>query len=283
MQIQANSLSCGVLAMDTLRKDLQVAVRMLTKNPGFTLTAVLTLALGIAINATMFSLVSAFLLRRPPVNDPDRVAVVSAIDPKGDFHADTAAVSIPNYLAWRDANHAFAEMAAADQYRTVSFTMQHQSEILRSAAVTPNYFSVLGVTPEIGRTFAPDENQPGKEHVVVLSHQVWARYFGSDLSVLHHTIRLNREDYAVVGVMPANFHLLSFIPQVWTPLVLKSDQTAAARLDRSLLLFARLKTDATLEQARAEMSTLARRAEESYPETDKGWGAAVRTLPDYMI
>jgi len=269
--------------MDTIRKDLQVAVRMLMKNPGFTFTAVLTLALGIAINATMFSLVSGFLLRRPPVKDPDRVAVVSAIDPTRDFHADTAAVSTPNFLAWRDANHAFADMAAADQYRTISFTMQHQSEVLRSAAVTPNYFSVLGVTPEIGRTFAADENQPGKEHVVILSHAVWARDFGSDPSILHRMIRLNREDYAVVGVMPASFHLLSFIPQVWTPLVLTSGQTAAARLDRSLLLFARFKADATLEQARAEMSTLARRAEESYPETDKGWGAAVRTLPDYMV
>ncbi len=269
--------------MDTLRKDLQLAVRMLMKNPGFTGAAVLTLALGIAVNTTLFSLVSAFLLRRPPVHDPDRVAVVSAIDPKGDFHADTAAVSIPNYLAWHDASHAFSEMAAADQYRTMSFTMQRQSEILRSAAVTPNYFSVLGVTPEIGRTFEADENQPGKEHVAILSHAVWARYFASDPSILHRMIRLNREDYAVVGVMPASFHLLSFIPQVWTPLVLTSDQTTAARRDRSLLLFARFKTDATLEQARAEMSTLARRAEESYPETDKGWGAAVRTLPDYMI
>jgi putative ABC transport system permease protein len=269
--------------MDTIRKDLQIAVRMLMKNPGFTLTAVLTLALGIAINATMFSLVSAFLLRRPPVHDPDRIAVVSAVDPARDFLADTSPVSIPNYLSWRDANHVFFDMAAADEYRTVNLTIRRQSEILRSAAVTPNYFSVLGVTPEIGRTFAADENQPGKEHVVILSHAVWARHFGSDPSVLHRSIRLNREDYSVVGVMPQNFHLLSFIPQVWTPLVLTPDQTAAARLDRSLLLFARFKPGATVEQARAEMSTLARRAEESFPDTDKGWGASARTLPDYMI
>jgi predicted permease len=269
--------------MDTVRKDLQLAVRMLAKNPGFAATAVLTLALGIAVNATMFSMVSAFLLRRPPGRDPERVAVVSSIDPTRSFHADTAAVSVPNYLAWRADDHVFSDMAAADEYRTVSLTTQRQSEVLRSAAVSPNYFTVLGVTPQVGRTFAADEDQPGRDHVVILSHEVWERRFGSDPSVLNRPIRLNREDYTVVGVMPQNFHLLSFIPEIWTPLVLMSDQTAAARLDRSLLLFARFKPGATLEQARAEMSTLARRAEQSFPDTEKGWGAAVRTLPDYMI
>src|SRR5438067_13348418 len=116
--------------METFVMDLRLAIRMLVKKPGFTAVAVLTLALGIAVNATMFSLVSAFLLRRPPVHDPDRVAVVSSIDPAGSFHADTAAgpeadaypVSAPNYLAWREANHVFADMAAADEDRTVGLT-----------------------------------------------------------------------------------------------------------------------------------------------------------------
>ena len=106
-------------ALDMLFHDLRYAVRGLFKNPGFTIAAVLTLALGIAVNATMFSLVSAFLLRRPPVRDPERVAVVSAVNPAPAFHADASSVSAPNYLGWREANHVFEDMAAADEYRTV--------------------------------------------------------------------------------------------------------------------------------------------------------------------
>jgi len=112
--------------------------------------------------------------------------------------------------------------------------------------------------------------------VVIVSHELWERHFGSEGSLVGRTIRLNREDYTVIGVMPANFRLLGFTPQLWTPLVLTAaDQTAAARKDRSLFLFARLKATVTLEQARAEMVTLARRAEENFPETEKGWGVAV--------
>ena len=270
--------------METFRKDLRLAVRMLLKNPGFTTIAVLTLALGIAINATMFSLVSAILLRRPAVHDPARVAVVTSVNPTQVFLPDVSPVSAPNYLAWRAANHVFADMAAADEYRTVSLTSQGRPEALRGAAVSPNYFGVLGVRPELGRTFAADENQPGRDHVVILSHELWERRFGSDASLIGRTVRLNREDHTVIGVMPANLRLLGFIPQLWTPLVLDAaDQTEAARKNRSLYVFARLKPGATIEQARTEFTALAQRAAQSFPETEKGWGAAVRTLPDFLI
>src|SRR5882672_12096553 len=118
--------------METLRSDLRLAIRMLLKKPGFTAPAVLTLALGIAVNATMFSMVSAFLLRRPPGREPERVAVVTSVDPAQGFQADASPVSVPNYLAWREANHVFADMAATDEYRTVSLTSQRQSEALHS-------------------------------------------------------------------------------------------------------------------------------------------------------
>jgi len=270
--------------METLVQDLRYGLRQLRKNPGFTTIAVLTLALGIAVNATMFSTVSAILLRRPPGRDPERVAVVTSVDPAGGFQADARAVSAANYLAWREANHVFADMAAGDEYRTASLTAQGLSEALRASTVSPNYFNVLGVTPQLGRTFATSEGQPGKEHVVVLSHELWARRFGSDASVVGRTIRLNREPYEVIGVMPATFRLLGFTPQVWTPLALTAaDQTAAARKDRSLYLYARLKSGVTLEQSQAEMATLGRRAQESFPESEKGWGVMVRTLPDFLI
>jgi putative ABC transport system permease protein len=270
--------------METFAKDLRLAIRMLVKKPGFAAIAVLTLALGIAVNATIFSLVSAFLLRRPAGHDPGRIVVVSSTNAARAFQADVISVSPPNYLAWRGANDVFADMAAADEYRTVSIVSQGQPESLRSAAISPNYFSVLGVAPAWGRTFAAGEDVPGRDHVVILSHELWERRFGSDSSLIGRSIRLNRENYIVVGVMPANFRLLGFIPQLWMPLVLDaSDQTDAARKNRSLYLFARLKPDVGVEQARAEMVTLARRAEGNFPETEKGWGAAVRTLPDFLI
>ena len=269
--------------METLLKDLRLAFRMLAKNPGFTVLAVLTLALGIAVNATMFSMVSAFLLRRPPGREPDRVAVVSSVNPNGSF-ADVSPVSAPNYLAWRAANHVFAEVAAADEFRTSSLTIQDHPEAMHSAAVSPNYFMVLEVSPEIGRTFAKGEDQPGHDHVVILSHDLWVQRFASDPAILGRSIRLNRENWTVVGVMPANFRMLGFIPELWTPLVLDSaGQTGTARQERSLYLFGRLKPGVTLEQARAEMATLAMRAQEDFPETEKGWGAAVDTLPDFLI
>jgi putative ABC transport system permease protein len=212
------------------------------------------------------------------------VAVVTSVNPVSGFQSDANPVSAPNYLAWREANHVFADAAAADEYRRLNLTSQGQPEALPAAAVSPNYFSVLGVSPQLGRTFSDGEDLLGRDHVVILSHELWERHFGSDVSVIGSTIRLNREDYTVIGVMPASFHLLGFTPQLWTPLVLTAaDQTATARKDRSLYLFARLKPAATLEQARAEMSTLARRAEENFPETEKGWGAAVRTLPDFLV
>lgn len=284
--------------MRTLRTDLRLAFRMLAKKPGFTIVAVLTLALGIAVNATMFSLVSAFLLRRPPVHDPDRIVVVSSVNPNPVFNPDASAISAPSYLAWREANHVFADTAAADEYRTVNLTpaldaasgssrgsgAAAEPEVIRSAAVTPHYFSVLGVSAQFGRTFMDGEDQPGRDHVVILSHDLWQQRFGSDPAMVGRTIRLNREDYTVIGVMPKNFRLMGFLAELWTPLVLKpADQTAAARKDRSLRFFGRLKPGVALEQARAEMVVLSRRAAESFPETEKGWGASARTLPDFLI
>jgi len=270
--------------MDTIRQDLRYGLRQLVKNPGFTAIAVVTLALGIGINTTMFSMVSAILLRVPPVHDPDHVAVVTGIDPAAGFQADASTVSVPNYLAWRDGNHVLSEMAAADEYRMVSLNAARESEEVRAAAVSANYFNVLGVTAKLGRTFSVGEDQSGQDKVVILSHELWERRFGSDPLVVGRTIRLNRETYTVVGVMPADFRLMGFMTELWTPLVVTpADQTAAARKQRSLFLFARLKPGVTIEQARVEIATLAHRAEESFPDTEKGWSATVRTLPDFLI
>lgn len=269
---------------DQLWQDLRFSLRMLAKNPGFAAVAVITLALGIAINATMFSLVSAFLLRRPPGREPERVVVISTINPVPGFQTDATPISAPNYISWKAASKSFADVTAGDPYRRVSLTVDNHPESVRSAAVSPNYFDVLGVSPEIGRTFLVSEDQPGQDHVAILSHDLWERRFGSDPSVVGRTIRVNRENYDVVGVMPKDFQLLGYTTQVWTPLVLNTaDQSPAARNDRSLYMFARLKPNVTVEQARAEAVTVARRTADAFPESEKGWGVAVRTLPDFLI
>ncbi len=265
-------------------KDLQLAIRMLAKKPGFIAVAVITLALGISINATMFSMVSAFLLRRPPGRDPERVAVISSINPAQGFQADASLISAPNYLAWRETNHVFSDVAATDEYRNVSLTTEGQSESIHAAAASANYFGVLGVTAQFGRTFGVGEDQAGRDHVVVLSHELWASHFGSDASIVGRTIRLNREDYSVIGVMPATFQMMGYPAQLWIPLVVTpAEQTVAARKDRNLHLFARLKPGVTIKQAHAEVVALAQRAQESFPEVEKGWGAIARTLPDFLV
>ncbi|MGC2298035.1 MAG: ABC transporter permease [Acidobacteriaceae bacterium] len=284
--------------VESIWADVKFALRQLVKAPGFTVTAVLTLALGIAVNATMFSLVSAFLLPRLPGRDAQKMVVVSSVDPDGNFLPDVTPVSAPNYLAWRGDTRVFSEMAAADESRAANLagtttvsgnggsleTNAGQPESVEYAAVSLNYFSVFGVAPQLGRDFAAGEDQAGRDHEVILSHGLWVRRFGSDPAVVGRRVRLDREDYEVVGVMGPNFRLMGFTPQLWTPLTLKSaDETTEARRNRSLTLFSRLQPGVTLKHARAEMTTLARRNAEDFPATEKRWGAAVRMLPDYLV
>lgn len=270
--------------MKGLLQDLRYGLRQLRKSLGFSTVAVLTLALGIAVNATMFSLVSAFLLRPPSGRDPQRIAVVSSVDPRRNFLPDAALASVPNYLAWRDANHVFSEMAAADEYRSVNLAAQGRPEVIPSAAVSANYFSLLGVEPLLGRAFLPGEDESGRDHVVILSHALWEQRFHSDPSILQSTMRLNRENYTVIGVMRSDLHMLGFTPQLWTPLVFSAyDRSAAARKDHALHVFARLKPGASLADANAELLSLSTRAEKEFPAFEKGWSTSVRALPDFLV
>jgi putative ABC transport system permease protein len=270
--------------MSGLLQDLRYAFRRLRKSPGFAATAVLTLCLGISVNATMFSLVSGFLLQRPPGRDPEHIIVVSSINPAQVFHADLSTVSAANFLRWRDSNHVFREMAAADEDRSVSMAGQRQPEALNAIAVSANYFDVFEASPLRGRVFLSGEDQVGHDHVVILSEGLWKRRFASNESIVGKTVRLNREDYTVIGVMPAKFRLLGYTRELWIPLTLTAtDQTAAAHKERSLHIFARLKSGVTVENARAELATLARQTQNDFPDTEKGWGATARALPDFLV
>src|SRR5882762_7688926 len=200
----------GLPMLEVLLQDLRFGVRMLSKNPGFTAVATLTLALGIAANATIFSFVSAVMFRRPPVGDADRVVVVSSINPVSSWGVNLNPFSAPTYFAWKKQNRMFADMAAADPYASASLTADGNPERVGAMRTTSNYFSVLGVSPQWGRTFSDGEDQSGREHVVILSHEFWERRFAADPAVIGKTIRLNGTGYEVIGVMPPQFVLQSF-------------------------------------------------------------------------
>jgi predicted permease len=271
--------------VESLIGDVRFALRQLIKSPGFTLTAVATLALGIAVNATMFSLVSAFLLPHLPGRDLENMVVVSAVNPDASFQPDTNRISPPNYSAWGKDTRVFSAVTAANEYLTGSVSgSAQQPEPVSYAAVSANYFSLLGVSPQLGRAFVAGEDEPGHNHVLILSHGLWERRFGADASIVGRTVRLNREDYLVAGVMPADFRLLGFEDQLWTPLTLTAaDLAPSGRQNRYLYMFARLAPGITLQQARAQINLLAQQAEQDFPATEGRWGTSVRTLPDFLI
>jgi predicted permease len=274
----------GLPVLEVLLQDLRFGVRMLAKNAGFTAVATITLALGIAANATIFSFVSSVMLRRPPVGDPDHVAVISAVNPVSSWGVNLNPFSAPTYFAWKKQNHMFADLAAADPYAGASLTGDGNPERVNVMRTTANYFSVLAVSPQLGRTFTEGEDQSGREHVVILSHEFWEGRFAADPNVIGKTIRLNDTGYQVIGVMPMRFLLHSFQAQIWMPQVLEeSQQSSAARENRNLYFFGRLKPGVTVAEANAEFQRLARISEQNFPDTEKGWGATVLTLQDYMI
>ena len=263
------------MMMETLIQDLRFGIRLLLKNPGFSAVAVLALALGIGANTAIFSVVDAVLFRPLPFDHPDRLVAVWEHDlTKGDDHDSVMAA---NYLDWRNRNQVFEEMSA-HAGGSVNLTGLAEPERIRAARVSAGLFPLLGVQPEIGRVFLPDEDQPGHQRVVVISNHLWKSRFGGDAEVIGQSITLNNQDYAVVGVMRAGFALpLNEDSEIWTPLVFTADELTL-RNSHYLKVLGRLKPGTSLGQASAEMATLAAQLEREYPKSNEGTGAAVFAL-----
>jgi putative ABC transport system permease protein len=270
--------------MGTLVQDLRFGLRMLAKNPGFTAVAVVTLALGIGANTTIFSAVNGWMLRRPRIKDPDRVVVILTTDPAiGGWGWDRQPVSAFDFLAWREQNRSFEDMAASE-WSDFAVTGGGEPERLVGMRVTANYFQVLGVEAALGRTFLSGEDQSGRNRVVILSHGFWQRRFSSNPKVIGETVRLNGEGYTVVGVMSSRYRLDVYGgPQFWTPLVFPPESLLpAARGNRTLEVLARLKPGVSVEAAKAEMVALGQRSEQAHPGTSKGWGATAISLQHFI-
>jgi predicted permease len=274
--VKENSRDAGTFAwVDPLRQDLRFAVRMLRRTPGFTLAAVLTLALGIGANTTMFSVLNATLLQSLPYPDSDRLATLwrtSFADPES-----LSIVSAPNFRDWRERSRTFDSMAIFDSAgRGYNLTGQGEPEQVPGLRVTASFFTVLGVPPFLGRTFSQEEEQPGADRVVVLSYGLWKRRYAGDPAIVGRTIPIDSAARTVIGVMPESFRFQYgierqlWVPAGWTP----GDQD---RGSNSFIAIGRIRRDVTLAQAQSDMDTVGRALAEAYP--DQNGGQTIRVMP----
>lgn len=278
--------------MDSLLRDLKFSARSLLKHPGFTAVAVLTLALGIGANSTMFSVVNGVLLRPLPYQDSDRLVMIWGNFLKLNIERLTAKAA--EYEDYRKQSKTFEHVAAFEN-QSLNLTGGEQAERITGARITANLFSVLGAQVEQGRGIAADENQTGHDKVVVLSHGFWQRRFGGQANAVGQTLRLNDQDYTVIGVMAANFQFPhSSLPfgepvEVWTPLVYSGEQVVQRQGPYYLNVISRLKPNVTLSQARAEMNALGEAFENQYrgyrgPNgADGGWRITLTPLREEAI
>ncbi len=271
--------------MSGLFQDLRYALRQMRKSPGFTLVAVITLALGIGATTAVFSVVDQVLLHPLPYPDSDRI-VKMAETFKG-IAGDDA--SPANYLDWAAQNSVFAEMAASRGW-PANLSEGDRPERVKGTMVTPSFFALFGINPILGRGLEESDARAGNDHVVVLGYGMWQRYFGGDRGIVGRSVRLNGEPYSVVGVMPQNFSPDDY-GELWVtsqwgvpshPLAMDKDPRQFR--DRSYLdVWARLNPGVTVQQARAELDTIGRRLEKQYPNEDDNVGVSFLPLHEYVV
>jgi putative ABC transport system permease protein len=263
--------------MNTLLQDLRFAVRTFAKQPGFTLVAIITLALGIGANSAIFSIINGVLLKSLPFKAPENVIKLWEYIPGG-FQGT---VSVPNLKDWREQNSVFSQIAAY-QFQNFGLQSKDAPERVRAAIVSPEFFDVLGVPPQLGRTIAEGEDQEGKHRVAVLSHELWQSKFAADADIIGKPMLLGGEDFTVIGVMPASLRYPSQTTDLWVPLVI-SPQQAVSRGSHLFFALARLKPGVTFQQAQEEMSGIARRIEEQYPDQQTNRGILLIQAQEEMV
>jgi putative ABC transport system permease protein len=268
--------------IDATRQDFSYAWRIVKRSPGFTFFATLTIALGLGANAAIFSLVDGVLLKSFSYPEPERIVQLWEKPPRGLRNGISAA----NYIDWTKQSQSFEAMAAQTgatmSYASNSATGSTGGEprSLRAAVVSAPYFEVFGARAALGRTFARDEDQPGREKVTVISHRLWLNLFGADPTLVGRDILLNGTPYTVVGVLPGNSEFDRRSVDLWIPLAFPPQ---VARDYHFLGAVARLKRGVSFEQAQAEMSAIAEGIAKRYPDVKKGWGATVDRYIDRVV
>ena len=260
--------------MDSLWRDLKFSARSLLKHPGFTAVAVITLALGIGANTTIFSTVDALLVHPFSYTNQDRMVVVWEQNRAMGF--ERGSVAPGNFIDWRDQSQSFQNLVAIDQ-QSYDVSDGANPERFPGYGVTSGFFDMLGVKAAQGRTFLREESDPGRNQVVVLKHSFWQRHFAGDAQVIGKTISLNRKQFTIVGVMPADFNYPYNSGEMWTPLVFTPEQQKE-RGEHYLRIIGLLKPGVSLAQAKTEMRSIAQVAQQQYPDTNAGRDANVVTL-----
>ncbi len=260
----------GTTFLQSLTKDLQLALRMLRKSPGFATLVLLTLALGIGANAAIFSVVDAILLRPLPYPEPTRLVHLWESHPSRGVFRNT--VNPLNFLDWRDNSKSFQAIAAILASMS-NLNAQGQPIAVPGLRVTPDFFSILGVPPVLGRTFTTDDGIAGQDHVAIISYDLWQSQFGGSSAAVGKNMEVDGLPYTIVGVMPCGFSFPKTKAEVWTPLSLA--RTDDWKDGRYLTVVARLKPGVTLEQAGQDLVRVANIAAEVRPQNNKGWSAEV--------
>ena len=254
--------------LEALRQDLVYNVRTLRKNLGFTLTAVLTLALGIGATTAIFSVVHA-VFEPMPYPNPDQLVIVWS-----KVRGGRSSVPARDFVDWRTRSTSFQAIGA---WTGASFNVatDDRPEQVAASQRTPGFFTMEGLPMLLGRDFLPEEGQPGNDHVTILSHRLWRQHFGADQEIIGKEIRMNSEPYTVVGVMPPGIYD-RFNSQLWVPLALKPEQISSD--SRSMLVMARLKDGVSREQAQSEMEVIAQQLQDEYPTANANRGVSVEQL-----
>ncbi len=264
--------------MQALWQDLRYGARILAQHPGFTLVAVLTLGLGIGANTAIFSVINTVLLRPLPYAEPEQLMMVWESFPASPENH----VMPSNYIDWRTQNQVFSDLAAWTT-QTVNLSSGGEPEKLDALTATANLIPLLGVEPLLGRTFSPEEDQPGASQVVVISYGLWQRRFGGSPEAIGNRLTLDAADYTIIGVMPQSFYFPERHQSVWLPLALSQEDLQARVAAHYLSITARGKSGVTPAQAQTEMSAVAARLAEQYPQTNAVIGARVVPLKEQMV
>lgn len=256
--------------MQNFIQDVRYGLRMIAKAPGFTVLALLALALGICANTTIFSFINGLVLRPlTGVKDPDRLVAVYTSDYSSGLYGGS---SYPDYLDFRNQADAFEDLAAYEDALLNLSSEGDEVERLRGVYITSNYFAILGVNAKLGRTLQPADDTPSASPSIVISDRFWQQHFNSDPNIVGRTVKLNTQSYTVVGVTESSFRglRLGLPPQFWVSMPAHASYTSRGRSSRSIQILGRLKPGVTLEQAQTQMTTIGARLAQAYPETNMG-------------
>ncbi|MGA7243562.1 MAG: ABC transporter permease [Terracidiphilus sp.] len=280
------------LWIENFAQDLRYGLRTLRRTPGFTVTAVLTLGLGIGACTAIFSLVNAVLIRSLPYGNPQRLVYLFTPNPNWKIPPEVICPGYGDFYEIKRENKSFADMTAYEQ-ALFKVTIQGTTQPIGAARVDEGFFSTLRSTPELGRTINAEDNAPGHSQVALISHSLWVSMFGANADVLKRTLEINGASYQIIGVMPREFeypfnsdlpygnpHIVS--TKIWVPLALTPKQRVDRGIDDNVVV-ARLRAGVSLEQAQSEFGTMMARSDRLYPTEFGDWGALVKSFTGLSI